>query len=103
MTNPNKMPPRQPQPNVFGTLRGTSTSPWVTLRSVSEPLIANIGNLRSLLLSIDSGLEIEEADDGLGLRVQPKAGATRTRSELYAATRQLTRTQNGWIVKWEAE
>ena len=94
-------PPKQPQPNITATLRGNSTFPWITLRGPGLPLIAMIGTLNVLLSAIDGGLEVLEADDGLGLRVQPKPGLTRTRPELFAATRRLAQTQSEWRVKWE--
>lgn len=95
-------PPRQrPRPNITATLGGDSTFPWVTLRGASQPLIAIIGDLRPLLSQIDSGLEVVPTYDGLGLRVQPKSGMTRSRPELFAATNRLTRAQDKWLVKWE--
>lgn len=94
-------PPRkQPTPNVIASINGSAESPWITLRSTSETLIAMIGDLSNALSRIDGGLEIVETDDALGIRVQPKDGIKRSRTELFTATRQLTRTQAGWRVKW---
>ncbi len=100
MTDPRKTPRPQPAPNVIGTLGGSNNSPWITLRSTSEALIAMIGSLSNTLSRIDGGLEIVETDDALGIRVQPKSEIKRSRTELFTATRQLTRTQTGWRVKW---
>lgn len=100
MTDPRKKRRSQPTPNVIATLGGSNNSPWVTLRSTSETLIAMIGNLSNTLSRIDDGLEIVETDDALGIRVQPKSEIRRSRAELFTATRRLTRTQADWHVKW---
>ncbi len=93
--------PSRKAPNVSATLSGDSGFPWITLRSVNIPLVAAINNLGTWLSAIDAGLEIVEEADGLAIRVQPKAGTSRTRSELFIATKKLASAQSGWRVKWE--
>jgi hypothetical protein len=94
---------QQPKPNVIATLGGNSTFPWVTLRSFSESLVSIVGDLSTLLSQFDSGLEVVVTDDALGLRVQPKSGMTRSRSELFAEVRKLARVRSEWRVKWESD
>jgi hypothetical protein len=93
--------PQRPTPNVHGRLQGDASSPWITLRSTSETLVPLVGQLKALLAAIDGGLEVMAMDDGRGLRVQPKSGMSRTRPELFAATRRLAQSQSQWLVKWD--
>jgi hypothetical protein len=92
--------PEQPKPNVVIRVGGNDKMHWIVLIGLTVPLIAEIDRLSRQLSGIDKELEIVETPNGLAIRVQPKNGVPRTRTELIDAVKKLAKDQSAWQVKW---